>query len=104
MPLHKIEELQKAVRKLHGCDATWIATVPVREEWQGKTAWRGVVQVFELSGHNRAKRCYVWNYEDGGRSHYTTVLELPPVTDAESAVRISIAAKARQRKPTQHGK
>ena len=95
MPLHKIEKLRDAIRKIHGCDAIWIATVPVREEWKGKTAWEGVVQVFELTGHNRAKRCYVWNYEDGGRSYYTTVLELPPVTDAESAVKVAIAAKAR---------
>jgi hypothetical protein len=98
MPLHKIADLQKAVHKLHGCDATWIATVPVREEWKGATAWEGVVHVFELNGHPRAKRCYVWNYDEGGESHYTTVLELPPVTDAESAVKVAIAAKARRQK------
>lgn len=94
---HSIEKLREAVLKLHRCkDAHWVATVPMREEWKGKTAWQGVVQVFELVGHNRAKRIYVWNYDEGGRSYYTTVLEIPPVNDAESAVKVAIASKARK--------
>ena len=96
---HSIEKLREAVIKMHGCtDATWIATVPVREEWKGSVAWEGVVQVFEVAGHNRAKRVYVWDYQDEGKSHYTTVLEIPPVTDAKSAVKVAIASLARRTK------
>jgi hypothetical protein len=97
---HSIEKLREAVLKLHSCeDATWVSAVPVREEWKGKVAWEGVVHVFEVKGHNRAKRIYVWDYQDDeGKSRYTTVLELPPVTDAKSAVKVAIASLARRTK------
>lgn len=55
------------------------------------------MQIFELAGHNRAKRCYVWSYDEGGKSYYTTLLELPPVIDAESAVKVAIASKAQRK-------
>ena len=53
------------------------ASVPVHEVFRGKTAWQGDVEVFDLSGRPKAKRCY-------GRTHgepeeFITILELPPV-------------------------
>jgi hypothetical protein len=84
---HSIRHLAEAVRKFYSCEATWIATVPAHEEWFGDFATEGVVQVYELTGHDRAKRCYVWNYKEGGQWYYTTVLAIPPVKNPESAVR-----------------
>ena len=43
-----ITEIQAAFLKLHGCDAEYIETVPVVEEFQGETVWQGEVEVFEL--------------------------------------------------------
>ena len=43
----------------------------------------------------KAKRCHAWSYEDNGETQYVTVLELPPVTSAETAVKVAIAASAR---------
>jgi len=47
-----IAELQAAFLKLHGCDATYIETVPVIEEFQGKTVWQGDVEVFDIRGQS----------------------------------------------------
>jgi len=44
-----IEVLAKTIHDLHGCKASWIKSIPVKETFQGKTVWEGEVQVFDLS-------------------------------------------------------
>ena len=92
-----IAELQSVFLKLHGCDAQYVETVPIFEEFQGETIWQGDVEVFDLSGHPKAKRGYGWGYvanEEGGR-RYFAVLELPPVDSPQTAVKIAIASEIR---------
>jgi hypothetical protein len=55
----------------------------------------GTVEVFDLIGHAKAKRCYAWSYQDGGETKSTAVLELPPVDSPKSAIKVAIAAKAK---------
>ena len=60
---------------------------------------RGEVEVFDLTGHPKAKRCYGWSY--GEPEEFITILELPPVDSAESAVKVGVAyqvKKARKEK------
>ena len=57
--------------------------------FQDKTIWKGDVEIFELIRHPKAKRCYGWSYGDPER--LITVLELPPVTDAQSAVKVGVS-------------
>ena len=45
-----IEELRDVIRRLHGAEATHVESVPVKETFQGKTMWEGIVEVFELVG------------------------------------------------------
>jgi hypothetical protein len=90
-----IAEIQAAFLKLHGCDATYIETVPVVEEFQGKTIFQGDVEVFDLVGHPKATRGYGWGYtttESGGR-RYFTVLKLPPVDSPQTAVKAAIMSE-----------
>lgn len=73
--------------------------MPVHETFQGKTVWQGDVEVFDLTRHPKAKRCYGWSY--GEPEEIITNLELPPVTDAQSAVKVCVAyqiKKARNEK------
>ena len=77
------------VTQLHECDALHVATVPVREVFKGKTLWEGDVEVFDLIGHPKAKRCYGWSY--GEPEEFITILEIPPVTDAQSAVKVGVS-------------
>ena len=82
--MNNIEELQDVIRKLHGCFATHVETVPVTEEFQGETIWQGQVEVFDIRGHPKAKKVYAWGHstgdDDQGR-RYVAVLELPPVAN-----------------------
>jgi hypothetical protein len=95
MPPDNLQSLQTAIRAQHGCDSQHVESVPVHEVFHGQTAWRGTVEVFEIIGHPRAKHVYSWAYEDDdGRTKTITVLEIPPVDSAQTAVKVAIAAKA----------
>ena len=84
-----IAKIQVAIMQLHNCGATWRASVPVHEIFQGKTLWQGDVEVYDLNGHPKAQRCYAWTH--GEPEEFITILEIPPVTDAPSAVKVGVA-------------
>jgi hypothetical protein len=88
-----IAEIKAVILNLHGALAEHVETVPVSEEFQGQTVWEGEVEVFDLEDHPKAKRAYAWGHatdEEGTGRRYVTVLELPPVTSPETAVKASI--------------
>ena len=53
----------------------------------------GAVEVFRLTGHPKAKRCYAWSFTEGKETRFVTVLEIPPVESAQTAVRAAIASE-----------
>ncbi len=92
-----LAEVELAITRLHGCKAQYERTAPVKEVFWGQTAWEGQVEVFALTGHPKAERCYAWGYpRDGRNPEITTVLEIPPVVSPETAVRAAILAKAKR--------
>ena len=95
-----IARVQVALMQLHDCGATWSKTVPVHEVFQGKTVWQGDVEVFDLTGHPKAKRAYAWSHLDGKhdeRTRFVAVLEIPPVESAVTAVRVSVVKEIRNK-------
>lgn len=88
----RIAKLLDAIRVMHHCRAEHVQSVPVREMFGEQVAWEGVVEVFNLTGHPKAKRCYGWSYLDKGETQFATVLEIPPVDSPQTAVRASIMA------------
>jgi hypothetical protein len=84
-----IARLQVTVSQLHNCGAVWRQSVSVHEVFKGKTLWQGDVEVFDLNGHPKAMRAYGWTY--GEPEQIITILELPPVTDAQSAVKVGVS-------------
>lgn len=90
-----VEALREAIRHMHGCEATWVESVPVRETFDGQVVWEGEVQVFDVTGHPKAKRVYAWSYAtEGGRRRFQAVLHLPPIDGALAAVRAAVMADA----------
>jgi hypothetical protein len=90
-----ISALKAAIWRTHHCAATYRETVPVHETFQGKTVWKGDVEVFDLTDHPKAKRAYAWAHLDGDKDDKTrfwAVIELPPVKDAKTAVQAAIMA------------
>ncbi len=91
-----IEELRDVIQRLHGAEARYVQSVPVKEVFQGKTIWDGVVEVFDLIGHPKAKRVYAWAHATGDeKKRHVTVLHLGPVDTPKAAVMVAIVQEFR---------
>src|SRR6266542_438021 len=102
-----IAELQAAILNLHGCSSTYVESVPVVETFNGKTVWQGEVEVFDIRGHPKAKRAYAWGHatgEDDQARRYITVLELPPVTSPQTAVRAAVMSEIKNARQKTKGR
>lgn len=93
MTTEYIESLRDAIRHTHGCDSSHTESVPVRETFEGKTVWEGMVEVFTLTGHPVAEQCYAWGFEDDDRWQYVAVLKIHPADSPTNAVRAYIASR-----------
>ena len=96
MPPKEITQLKDAIRATHGCESLHVESVPVKEVFEGETAWEGTVEVFDLVGHLKTNRAYAWSYRDGDETKSIAVLQIPPVDSPQSAVKVAIASKARK--------
>lgn len=96
-----IERLKQVIFHLHKSDAKHVESVPVHEVFRGKTVWRGVVEVFDLTAHPKAKRCYAWSHREGPYDQgerFVAVLGVPPVDSAQNAVKAAIVQQTRTEK------
>jgi len=91
-------QLKRAVETQHGCTATFIQSVPVKETFEGATVWDGIVHVFTIHGHPKASKAYAWSssIEGSDKRRFFAVLHLPPVTSPVEAVRAAIVAEHRE--------
>ena len=74
-----LSELQDVIKRLHGVESKHIQSVPVKEIFQGKTVWEGIVEVFELVGHPKASKVYAWSHETDDpktQKRHVTVLHI----------------------------
>ena len=55
------DQLKDVVERKHGGSAQFARSVPVRETFEGKAVWEGMVHVFDLAGHPTATRAYAWS-------------------------------------------
>lgn len=92
-------ELQRAVERMHGCAAMLVQSVPVKERFEGKTIWRGVVHVFDLTGHPKATRAYAWSspIEGSDKRRFFAVLHDGLIKSPADAVRAAIVAEHREK-------
>jgi hypothetical protein len=89
----RIEDIRLIVEVRHDCTAKHECSVPVIEMYGKDKIWEGVVEMFALTGHPKAKRCYAWIFaHDDAELRYITVLEQPPVYSPYAAVRAAIAS------------
>jgi hypothetical protein len=90
-------ELRIAVERMHSGVATLAQSVPVRETFEGKTVWEGVVHVFDLAGHPTATRAYAWSspIEGSTKRRFFAVLHTDRINSPLEAVRAAIVAEQR---------
>jgi hypothetical protein len=89
------------IQHLHKCRATWRESVPVHEVFRGQTVWLGEVELFDLTGHPKAKRACAWGHLDGAkdeRTRFVAVLEIPSVDSAQKAVQVQIVKDIKEGK------
>jgi hypothetical protein len=98
-----IDELRDVIRRLHGVESSHVESVPIKEVFQGKTVWDGIVEVFELHGHPKAPKIYAWAYETDNpkKPKHVTVLHVGPVTSPLLAVRAAIVQEFRNAQTTE---
>jgi hypothetical protein len=97
-----IDELRDVIWRLHGSNATHVESVPVKEEFGGKTVWEGIVEVFELHDHPKANRVYAWAQDTGNPERpvrHVTALHIPPITSAILAAKAAILEELRNSEP-----
>jgi hypothetical protein len=93
-----IEDLKRIIHELHGAEATHRESVPVKETFQGKTIWEGVVEVFHLHGHPKTDTAYAWSHDTDDPENpkrHVTVLHLHPALSPLAAVRAAIVQEYR---------
>ena len=89
-----IQALRDAIRHMHGCSARYVETVAVKEDFDGKPAWHGHVEVFDLANHPKASQCYAWGFhDDQAKWQYVAVLKVSPVDSPATAVRAYIVTQ-----------
>ena len=99
-----LSELQDVIRRLHGAESKHVESVSVKETFQGKTVWEGIVEVFEIRGHPKASKVYAWSHETDDPKNprrHVTVLHIAPVLSAEAAVKAAIVQEFRSLEPTE---
>jgi hypothetical protein len=93
-----IERLQQVIWHLHKSDSKHVESVPVTEIFRGQTIWKGTVEVFTLTNHPKAKRAFAWSHragKDDSDERFVAVIEVPPVTSPETAVKVAVAAEVK---------
>ncbi len=99
-----LDDLRNVIRRLHGVEAVHVASVPIKETFQGKTVWDGIVEVFEISGHPKAPKVYAWSHDTNDPKkpkRHVTVLHIAPILSAEAAVKAAIIQELRSLEPTE---
>ena len=88
-----LHNLAREVTAMHGCACEHVSTAYVHEMMDGKTVWKGDVEIFTLTGHLKADRAFAWGLKDAkGEIQYLAVLNLPPLLFPREAVHAAIAS------------
>ena len=90
--MREIDLLRQVILEMHGCVSMHVETVPIDQTCEGETVWQGLVEVFDLTNHPIANRCYAWTYQDDQeQTQYAVVLAQPWIQSAHDAVKAAIA-------------
>jgi hypothetical protein len=90
----RIGQFKRAVEKACGCKVKHNRSGAVVEGFEGEQVWDGVIEVFDLDSHPKAKQCYAFLFAEDGTTVIKIVLGVPPVESELDAVRMAIAGKA----------
>jgi hypothetical protein len=87
-------QLKRVIEAQHGAKSTFVKSVRVHRPSGKKIDWDGVVHVFDLNGHPKAKRAFAWSSPILGSpaSRFFAVLQTGQIATPFQAVRAASAA------------
>jgi hypothetical protein len=91
------EQLSQVVQSPHGGNPVWIGSEPIKEVFDGKTVWEGIVHIFDLDRYPRATGAYASSspLEGSAKRRFFAVLHLGGSRSPLDAVRAAIVAERR---------
>jgi hypothetical protein len=94
----EVNQLREAAERMHGGSAQPAQSVPIRETFDGKPVWEGVMHVFDLAGHPTATRAYAWSspIEGSTKRRFFAVLHTSRINSPLEAVRAAIVAEHKE--------
>ena len=98
----QILRLKLAIERKHKCVASHVGSRVIVETGPDRAIWRGRVEVFDLTKHSKAERCYAWIEPRGNRSVSFIRLRIPPVTSAQKAVRGVLLSRSLEGRLPEH--
>jgi hypothetical protein len=90
----RAEQLKRVIESQHGGAATFLQSMRVLPANAKQTDWDGVVHVFDLKNHPKAKRAYAWASPIQGstKPRFFAVLHMGRVTGPIEAVKAAAGA------------
>lgn len=87
-------QLKRVIEAEHGGIGTFVKSVRVHQTRGNQPGWDGLVHVFDLKNHPKAKRAYAWSSPVAGspKPRFFAVLHMGQVTGPVEAVKAASAA------------
>ena len=87
-------QLKRVIESQHGAQSTFVKSVRVHRAAGNQTKWDGLVHVFDLNNHPKAKRAFAWSSPISGNSapRFFAVLQMGQIATPIQAVKAASAA------------
>ena len=87
-------QLKRVIEAQHGGTSTYVKSMRVHRTGNNASGWDGLVHVFDLKNHAKAKQVYAWMspISGGAKPRFFAVLHMGQVTGPMEAVKAASAA------------
>jgi len=87
-------QLKRLIETQHGAKSTFVKSVRVHRAAEGPANWDGIVHVFDLNNHPKAKRAFAWSSPISGsdKPRFFAVRQMDAITTPIQAVKAASAA------------
>jgi hypothetical protein len=88
------DQLKRVIESQHGGSATYFQSVRLLDAQNPQALWDGIVHVFNLKDHPKAKRAYAWSstIKGSGKDRFFAVLHMGRINGPGAAVKAAATA------------
>ena len=87
-------QFKRLIETQHGAQSTFVKSIRVHRSMENQSNWDGVVHVFDLNNHPKAKRAFAWSspISGSGKPRFFAVLQTDAIATPIQAVKAASAA------------